>query len=758
MPFHPPSPAARPCALLALAATFALGACADRNPAAPAPPAAAAFRSEASASQVAGTPIADGVIILGTLGGTRSWTSDVNDAGQVVGTSETAARIRRGFVWTPEAPGASTGVMQELGTLGGSTSWAHGINEAGYIVGMSLNAAGRERATLWVPGAEGGYTPVDLGVIASPGLTSYAYGISEAGHVTGVAHNALRQTRAFLWTPSSPGATTGTMQDLGTLGGTRSYGRAVNSDGWVAGESSTSNGRVRAFLWTSASGLVDLGVRVEPYGNSSAVGINEAGQVVGNGYSEGWTWTPSSPGVATGGTLRKLGRYFGARFGTSTAIGINDSGQVAGWFSFVFTNPYTNLWIPVVRPADGDYQDLYSPDTVAYATAISNNGNVAGEIEVAGSDNQAAVWLGPALRGLPRAVLRGAASGTVRRRYVLDASASSHSHGRATFRWDLDGDGIVDRSTGDTPTVAHTFPSTGTHRVRVVVRDRLEREDTAEMNVSIVANVPPVAQITGVPEVWPEGALLGPAFTVSDANPEDSAFTYRWYWGDGTSSATPVKRYGDQGRYEIRLVVRDGGGLADTAVIHADVVNAPPTASVSVPASTYEGAPYAVTVSSPSDPGTADRATLQFAFDCGRGEGYGAFSTTRAATCPALADQDTFNARAKVRDKDGAETEYVRTVRVVNARPVVQAQLADSGAPQGPAAFRFTDGGVADGPWQYRVRRGNGTYTAWMPATPGTWITTPAYAYPSGSHAETVYVRDKDGAIGYSAPVTLSVP
>ncbi|HST63406.1 MAG TPA: hypothetical protein VLK84_32140, partial [Longimicrobium sp.] len=116
------------------------------------------------------------------------------------------------------------------------------------------------------------------------------------------------------------------------------------------------------------------------------------------------------------------------------------------------------------------------------------------------------------------------------------------------------------------------------------------------------------------------------------------------------------------------------------------------------------------------------------------------------------------NARAKVRDKDGAEREYVRTVRVVNARPVVQAQLADPNAPQGPVAFRFTDGGTADGPWTYRVRRGNGTYTAWLPATPGTWITTPAYAYPSGSHNEAVYVRDKDGGIGYSAPVTLVVP
>lgn len=70
---------------------------------------------------------------LGTLpGGNLSQAYAINDAGEVVGYSQTPGGQLRAFVWT-----ASAG-MQDIGTLpGGSNAVANGINNAGWVVGWS---------------------------------------------------------------------------------------------------------------------------------------------------------------------------------------------------------------------------------------------------------------------------------------------------------------------------------------------------------------------------------------------------------------------------------------------------------------------------------------------------------------------------------------------------------------------------------------------------------------------------------------------
>lgn len=86
--------------------------------------------------------------------------------------------------------------------------------------------------------------------------------------------------------------------------------------------------------------------------------------------------------------------------------------------------------------------------------------------------------------GFPTAALSAPDSVTVGETVTLDASGSTDNSGIVTYKWDFDGDGTFDARTSS-PTVQHTFETTGDVSVTVKAIDSAGKTDTAQVTVSV---------------------------------------------------------------------------------------------------------------------------------------------------------------------------------------------------------------------------------------------------------------------------------
>jgi probable HAF family extracellular repeat protein len=285
---------------------------------------------------------------LGTLGGTNTSSNwgEINDFGQIVGDSETAAQDPNGedicgfgthrkclpFIW-------QLFHMKALPTLGGSNGQASSINNRGQIVGFAETGAldntctagiVNNRIALPATWENGTVKPLPL---VTGDFDGDAFWINDKGQAVGYSGNCLVATHGATWEHG----VVSTLQDLGN----GAIAQVINNRGQIAGQIGSADGSTSiGGVWLNGKDGPVTGI-VLPQGDAIglASGINDQGQVVGSTLDPNFNWSHAF--IWQNGVLTTLDTVFPASANLFPTMGnkINERGQISG-MAIVMSGPH----------------------------------------------------------------------------------------------------------------------------------------------------------------------------------------------------------------------------------------------------------------------------------------------------------------------------------------------------------------------------------------------------------------------------------
>ncbi len=185
------------------------------------------------------------------------------------------------------------------------------------------------------------------------------------------------------------------------------------------------------------------------------------------------------------------------------------------------------------------------------------------------------------------------------------------------------------------------------------------------ITLGAVQNQPPTANFSFTPAEPKIDEEI--SFRDESTDPDGATDIVSWEWdfGDGTTSTeqNPKKRYSQKKVYDVRLTVRDRGGLTNFVIKKVPVGIVPPKADFSFsPASPEVGDEIQFT-----DKSTDDGQIVSRRWDFGDGT-----TSTEQNPKKKYTQPGTFKVKLTVRDNDGAESTTEKSITVKpSSRPVV---------------------------------------------------------------------------------------
>jgi hypothetical protein len=204
---------------------------------------------------------------------------------------------------------------------------------------------------------------------------------------------------------------------------------------------------------------------------------------------------------------------------------------------------------------------------------------------------------------------------------------------------------------------------------------------TVDKAITVQSNTAPTLAPIGNKAVN-EGSALTFTASATDTDTPAQTLTYSLVGAPATAtingssgafSWTPTDGPAQTATFKVRVTDNGTPTLSDEEEITVTVNNVAPTATFNAPTTVSAGANINLSMTGPGDASTVDAAAgFTYAFDCGAGGGYGAFSGTSTATCPTSAPGSR-TVKGKIRDKDGGEAEHTASVAIDNVPPTASA-------------------------------------------------------------------------------------